>query len=121
MKNGGNGENSANTNNSCLESQSRDQIGLADQAFAMDLDDAVHFRGNSASNSLNESLQSPKSNETSSSSYSTSSSGFSCSEPLTSTSVQDVRRLEPKKNYPKPILNSLKIFKFILKQFFDKN
>ncbi|MFM6972121.1 MAG: hypothetical protein ACKOXJ_00665 [Alphaproteobacteria bacterium] len=95
MKNGGNGENSANKNNSCLESQSHDQIGLADQAFAMDLDNAVHFRGNSASNSLNESLQSPKSNETSSSSYSTSSSGLSSSraEPLTSTSVQVARRL----------------------------
>jgi len=106
MKNGGNGENSANITNSCSESQDHDQIGLADQAFAMDLDDAVHFRGNSASNSLNESLQSPKSNETSSSSDSTSSSGFSRAEPLTSTSVQGARRLkitkkeELSKTYP---------------------
>jgi len=93
MKNGGNGENSANTSNSRSKSPSHGQIGLADQAFAMDLDDAVHFRGHSASNSLNESLQSPKSNKTSSSNYSTSSSDFSCSEPLTSPSVQGVRRL----------------------------
>lgn len=106
MKNGGNGKSSVNTNNSCSENQGHDQIGLADQAFAIELNEDVFFRGDSDPNSLNESLQSPKSNKTSSSIYSTSSSGFSCSEPLTSTSVQVARRLkitqkeELSKTYP---------------------
>lgn len=98
MKNVRSGQDFANTNNSDSGSKASDEMGLADQAFAIELNEEVFFHGNSDPNSLNETLQSPKSNEKSSSSYSTSSSSLSKTAPLNSTSVQDVRKLEENKN-----------------------
>jgi len=94
MKNVGSGQAFANTNNSDSGSQAPDEMGLADQAFAIELNEEVFFRGNSDPNSLNETLQSPKSNEKSSSSYSTTSSSLSETAPLNSTSVQDVKKVQ---------------------------
>lgn len=94
MKNLGKGEYVANTNNSDSGSQANDEMGLADQAFAIELDEEVFFRGNSDPNSLNETLQSPKSNEKSSSSCSATSSSLSEKAPLNSTSVRDIEKVK---------------------------
>ena len=59
MKNVENGKTLVNTDNPDSGSQTSDEIGLADQAFAIELNEEVFFRGNSDPNSLNETLQSP--------------------------------------------------------------
>ncbi len=97
MKNVGSGKVFANTNNSDSGRQASDEMGLADLAFAFELDEEVFFRGNSSPNSLNETLQNPNSSEKSSSSYSTSSSSLSEKSPLNITSAQDASKVQKEK------------------------
>ncbi|MFZ9470350.1 MAG: hypothetical protein ACO26G_04810 [Rickettsiales bacterium] len=103
MKNVGSGKAFANKSNSDSGRQASDEMGLADLAFAFELDDSLHFRGNSSPNSLNETLQNPNSSEKSSSSYSTSSSSLSEKSPLNSTSALDARKVQKERlsrSYP---------------------
>ena len=100
MKNVENGKTLVNTDNPDSGSQTSDEIGLADQAFAMELDGAMHYRDDCTPNSLNKNLQSRKSNETPSSNYLSLSSD--CEKvPLKSISVKDFSKLNVNKNTSK--------------------